>query len=196
MTERKPGNPGARTRVSDELKARVAKLWGEGMTTPKIAEAVGITKNAVVGIAHRAKLTARASPIRPRDPRVAAPPPKNPVAPKLADLSPLSVVIPETRATRGGRIVAATSGGASTRRMPLEGPTLPVEPVRAAVAVAPAGPGRRVRTCQFPTWPDQGRAPRPPTFYGAEAKAGPYCAMHGSLCFNDVRRAAAAFSVP
>lgn len=45
-----------------ELRAR----WEAGETAGQIAAALGLTKNSVVGRAHRLGLAARASPIRPR----------------------------------------------------------------------------------------------------------------------------------
>jgi GcrA cell cycle regulator len=47
-----------------ERIAEVTRLWGEGLTTAEIGKAVGVTKNAVVGKAHRLGLPPRPSPIR------------------------------------------------------------------------------------------------------------------------------------
>ncbi len=47
-----------------ELIAEVTRLWGEGLTTAEIGKLVGVTKNAVVGKAHRLGLRPRPSPIR------------------------------------------------------------------------------------------------------------------------------------
>ena len=47
-----------------ERIAEVTRLWSEGLTTAEIGKLVGITKNAVVGKAHRLGLPARPSPIR------------------------------------------------------------------------------------------------------------------------------------
>lgn len=44
----------------DELK----RLWDEGLTTGEIGKALGVSKNAVVGKAHRLGLNSRPSPIR------------------------------------------------------------------------------------------------------------------------------------
>lgn len=45
--------------------AALATLWGEGLSTMKIAKLLGITKNSVVGRAHRLNLEGRASPLLP-----------------------------------------------------------------------------------------------------------------------------------
>ena len=44
----------------DQLRA----LWAEGHSTAEIGRRMGITKNAIVGKAHRLDLPARPSPIR------------------------------------------------------------------------------------------------------------------------------------
>lgn len=51
---------------TDERVALLKKLWGEGKTAAEIASALGgITRNAVIGKAHRLKLSNRLSPIQP-----------------------------------------------------------------------------------------------------------------------------------
>lgn len=42
----------------------VTRLWNEGLTTAEIGKRMGISKNAVVGKAHRLELSARPSPIK------------------------------------------------------------------------------------------------------------------------------------
>ncbi|MBO1328452.1 GcrA cell cycle regulator [Acetobacter suratthaniensis] len=58
---------------TDEIIAQLKELWGEGLSTAEIGRRLSITKNAVVGKAHRLGLPPRPSPIR-RDgkPKVAA----------------------------------------------------------------------------------------------------------------------------
>ncbi|MBW8271055.1 GcrA family cell cycle regulator, partial [Caldovatus aquaticus] len=50
-------------------------LWAEGLSTAEIGRRMGVSKNAVVGKAHRLNLPPRPSPIRrdPAAPRMAAP---------------------------------------------------------------------------------------------------------------------------
>jgi hypothetical protein len=43
----------SRELISDETKAKICELWNRGMTTSKIGENLGITKNSVVGIVNR-----------------------------------------------------------------------------------------------------------------------------------------------
>jgi GcrA cell cycle regulator len=49
---------------TEETIARLRALWDEGHSTAEIGRRMGITKNAVVGKAHRLNLPARPSPIR------------------------------------------------------------------------------------------------------------------------------------
>ncbi|MGA9866957.1 MAG: GcrA family cell cycle regulator, partial [Acetobacteraceae bacterium] len=50
---------------TDETIARLRGLWTEGHSTAEIGRRLGVSKNAVVGKAHRLDLEARPSPIRP-----------------------------------------------------------------------------------------------------------------------------------
>ncbi|MBR0684251.1 GcrA cell cycle regulator, partial [Roseomonas eburnea] len=47
-----------------EAIERLKALWAEGHSTAEIGRRMGISKNAVVGKAHRLNLSARPSPIR------------------------------------------------------------------------------------------------------------------------------------
>jgi GcrA cell cycle regulator len=50
---------------TNERVALLRKLWGEGKTAAEIANALGgVTRNAVIGKAHRLKLSNRVSPIQ------------------------------------------------------------------------------------------------------------------------------------
>ncbi len=49
---------------NEETIARIRALWAEGHSTAEIGRRMGISKNAVVGKAHRLNLPARPSPIR------------------------------------------------------------------------------------------------------------------------------------
>ena len=55
--------------TSDKIK-QLKKLWAKGKTTVEIAKELGISKNSVIGKAHRLSLSARPSPIK-RKPVVA-----------------------------------------------------------------------------------------------------------------------------
>lgn len=71
---------------TDERVALLKQLWGEGKTAAEIAKVLGdgITRNAVIGKAHRLKLSSRLSPIQqnaPKKTKSDAPPrlPKQPM---------------------------------------------------------------------------------------------------------------------
>ena len=49
---------------NDENIAQLRELWDEGLPTAQIGRLLGVTKNAVVGKAHRIGLERRPSPIR------------------------------------------------------------------------------------------------------------------------------------
>lgn len=49
---------------TDDRIAKLKKLWSEGLTTGEIGKRLGVSKNAVVGKAHRLGLKSRPSPIR------------------------------------------------------------------------------------------------------------------------------------
>lgn len=50
----------------DAQLGRLRELWNEGVSTSKIGQALGRTKNSIVGKAHRLGLEPRNSPIKPR----------------------------------------------------------------------------------------------------------------------------------
>ena len=52
---------------NDEKIGRLKKLWSEGLTTGEIGKRLGVSKNAVVGKAHRLGLKGRPSPIKRQD---------------------------------------------------------------------------------------------------------------------------------
>lgn len=49
---------------TDEQVEELKHLWDKGLTTGEIGKALGVSKNAVVGKAHRLGLNSRPSPIR------------------------------------------------------------------------------------------------------------------------------------
>lgn len=75
---------------TDEVVVRLRQLWAEGHSTAEIGRRIGVSKNAVVGKAHRLKLEARASPIRHRSERKGLCPSQSPPPPCLTDIPQLS----------------------------------------------------------------------------------------------------------
>ncbi len=60
---------------TEETITRLRSLWSEGHSTAEIGRRLGVSKNAVVGKAHRLDLAARPSPIRRDGTRPAQPRP-------------------------------------------------------------------------------------------------------------------------
>ncbi len=64
---------------TDERVSLLKKLWGEGKTAAEIAKELGgVTRNAVIGKAHRLKLSNRVSPIQQNKKPAPKPPEKKP----------------------------------------------------------------------------------------------------------------------
>lgn len=76
---------------TDERIDTLRRMWEAGQTASQIAEELGgVSRNAVIGKAHRLGLQSRPSPVKPNDPAVAkaaaaaAPPAPKPAAPVAA----------------------------------------------------------------------------------------------------------------
>lgn len=52
---------------TDDKLQTLRRLWGEQYTASQIGEEIGMSRNAVLGQAHRLKLEARVNPIMTRD---------------------------------------------------------------------------------------------------------------------------------
>lgn len=61
---------------TDERIEELKKLWAEGLSTGEIGKRIGVSKNAVVGKAHRLGLKSRPSPIKRAKPKPKAEPAK------------------------------------------------------------------------------------------------------------------------
>jgi GcrA cell cycle regulator len=148
---------------TDETIARLRELWAEGLSTAEIGRRMAVSKNAVVGKAHRLNLTARPSPIRRDGPALPRTPmPRRVVGPTLP---PLTVAPPP---------------------MPRPVP-LPSQPEVARPAPVRAIPARTLRP-QACCWPLGEPGTRSFRFCDAEALPGkPYCAAHAAVAYVRVR---------
>lgn len=143
----------------ENLILRLRADWDEGLSASEIARRLGVTKNAVVGKAHRLDLPARPSPIR-RDPSAAAlrgPRPRRVRGPTLPPLPATGIATPSP----------VTNGNLSpTARSATSLPTSPPEP---------AAKGRIVTCC----WPMGEPGTRSFRFCDEPSDPGkPYCEQH------------------
>jgi len=144
---------------TDDTIARLRVLWDEGHATAEIGRRMGISKNAVVGKAHRLRLPARPSPIRmpvagsERQARLPRPPRPAP------SLMPPPPPPPPPAAGRGG----------------------PMRPVKAPPAPLPVRAGPSGQPCCWPLG-DPGQPGF--RFYGDGTAPGrPYCPEHAGLAY-------------
>ncbi len=149
---------------SAEAIERLKALWAEGHSTAEIGRRMEISKNAVVGKAHRLNLSARPSPIRrePGDKPVAA----VPRAPRL----------PAPRSTLPQPAMRAVPPPVTPVSTPL---TAPTTVVRAFPRFASK------RDCCWPI----GEPGTPEfRFCSAEASGGkPYCLEHAAIAYVKAR---------
>ena len=160
---------------AEETIVRLRSLWDEGHSTAEIGRRLGVSKNAVVGKAHRLDLPARPSPIR-RDgvpggaPRRSAP--RRVAGPTLP---PLSSTGP----------IAASGGSAAAPHVAMLAPK--PSPVAPVVRVAPPAPrpyGRVVTCC----WPIGEPGTRSFRFCDSSSEPGkPYCSEPVKLAYVKVR---------
>lgn len=159
---------------NEETIARLRALWAEGLSTAEIGRRMGISKNAVVGKAHRLNLPARPSPIR-RDAPGAAPRQPAPRRVTGPTLPPLAATV-QPAATPAEPRPAAVARPAQPRPEPAPRPTV--------VRTTTYRP-QRLSTC---CWPIGEPGTKSFRFCDADATAGkPYCAEHASLAYVKVR---------
>lgn len=145
-----------------EAIERLKALWAEGHSTAEIGRRMGISKNAVVGKAHRLNLPARPSPIRRDAAPRPAPVPRAPRPMPAARIAPPPMLRPAPVMAPAPAPVA-------------------VAPVVRAFPVAPARPRLGSRTC---CWPIGEPGTSGFRFCGGEPMAGkPYCTEHAALAY-------------
>jgi GcrA cell cycle regulator len=105
---------------SDEVVARLRALWADGHSTAEIGRRLGVSKNAVVGKAHRLDLPSRPSPIR-RDgtgsPRPRAP--RRVTGPTLPPLNCTRTPLAAPRAPFALDVAASATASQSVPRAPV-----------------------------------------------------------------------------
>ncbi len=169
---------------NEDLIARLRELWSEGRSTADIGRHLGVSKNAVVGKAHRLDLSARPSPIR----RVGTPPPERTDTPRRA----CGPTLPPLVSTDGGAPVPLPRPA-----MPQPLAAVPMQHVVAPAPVAPAPPPSPPRLQVAPRpfartiaccWPIGEPGTKSFRFCDGSALTGkPYCQEHAQLAYVKVR---------
>ena len=118
---------------TDERIAQLKAMWEKGLTASQIADELGgVSRNAVIGKAHRLGLQSRPSPVKANEAPKKAAPARKPAAPA-----------PEAEAPRAAAPVAAPPP--PPRPAPVAAPAAPAAPAAAAApSDAPAAPQPRI----------------------------------------------------
>jgi GcrA cell cycle regulator len=187
---------------TDERIDRLKSLWTQGMTASQIAEELGgVSRNAVIGKAHRLGLQARPSPVKPNEtddeaepsPRAAAAP--SPAAPRPSAATVQSSPTPSSPAQPVPQPpqpqIRSIGPGGFVRQSPGEQqPPIPPAPPRRLV---PAKPSPEIaektglldlneKICKWPIG-----HPGEPDFHfcGQPANPGfPYCVEHCGIAYQ------------
>jgi GcrA cell cycle regulator len=159
---------------TDESILRLRALWDEGHSTAEIGRRLGVSKNAVVGKAHRLDLPARPSPIRRDGPGASAP--RRPAARRAA-----GPTLPPLPSADGSTVEPARSLAAPP---PMRRAASPAAASPPRVQLVPRTYGRTVACC----WPIGEPGTRSFCFCDVDSLPGkPYCADHAQLAYVRLR---------
>ena len=133
---------------TDERIDRLKALWTDGMTASQIAEELGgVSRNAVIGKAHRLGLQSRPSPVKASEPAAKA---KIKAAPKTKPAS-------EVRVAEAAEPTSVAPADAAGLKEPPASVTAPQKPEPPQPLVRSVGPGGFLRQ-----GPGDQQAPIPP----------------------------------
>lgn len=173
---------------SEDMIARLRGLWDEGHSTAEIGRRMGVSKNAIIGKAHRLSLPGRPSPIRPDRPPGSPrrrPGPRRIVGPTLPPLAAGPVALDRAGGTTLAQSLVPGYQQLPSRPHDATGAALPA---REAIKPRPLGLSRlgvRQLTCCWPIG-----EPGTPSFHFCDAVAlpgKPYCDEHAQIAYVRVR---------
>lgn len=106
---------------TEERIDTLKKMWDSGLTATQIAEELGgVSRNAVIGKAHRLGLPARPSPVKPNEPKAAAEPKPAPAPRPTPAATATPAELPAPRAAAP----AATPSAPAEPKPASDGPVL------------------------------------------------------------------------
>lgn len=163
----------------EETIRHLRDLWTQGLSTAEIGRRLCVSKNAIVGKAHRLDLDARPSPIR-RD--VAKPAIERPAPyPRTAGptLPPLA---------SAGLHPVALSNVQPMRPPPIPGPRPVATTPNVAPTILPSAPIQARRSAPSCCWPIGEPGTKSFCFCdGASMPGKPYCDEHARLAYVKIR---------
>jgi GcrA cell cycle regulator len=177
----------------DDAIQKIRTLWAEGHSTAEIGRRMGVSKNAIVGKAHRLVLPPRPSPIRrdgaPR-PQKRAPMPRvsGPTLPPMVNPVGNQVGNPSGNNEALARSLPPIAPPRVIEQNPAPRPALAAlpepKPVLRPVSLGVRSSSRLVGCC----WPIG--EPGTPDFHFCDGEAlngKPYCAAHAQVAYVKVR---------
>jgi GcrA cell cycle regulator len=167
----------------EETIRHLRDLWTQGLSTAAIGRRLGVSKNAIVGKAHRLDLDARPSPIR-RD--AAKPVLERPSAyPRMA-----GPTLPPLASAGAPSIAPLASNIQPLRSLPAIGPRPAPVPVAAPAPrpIMPSAPIQARRSAPSCCWPIGEPGTKTFRFCDDTSVPGkPYCDEHAKLAYVRIR---------
>jgi GcrA cell cycle regulator len=159
-------------------------LWSQGLSTAEIGRRLSVSKNAIVGKAHRLDLDARPSPIRREAPK--PPPERSAVYPRMAGptLPPLASANPPAAAPLVSNVQPLRAQPIASSRPQTQPP--PVAP--APRPLMPSAPIQARRSAPSCCWPIGEPGTKTFRFCDDVSVPGkPYCDEHAKLAYVRIR---------